>query len=161
MFFRRILYTGQFVAAVVLPTWVLVARGLLDDGMGWEFLVYLVACPFLSVAMLMVAGLIVARGSTRARRAVSWADAAVLSVWYIALLGYGLWSWPVLAALAVILTVVAFWTAVVQLFRETRSRFRGYLAEKERPSSATPPSRPDGRSPGIIVIPPPVEPPAR
>jgi hypothetical protein len=138
MSYRRILYLGQFVAAVALPIWVLVSRGLLADGVGWQFLVYLIACPFLSIAMLAVGGLVSARRSVRLQRAVSWPDAALLSLWYLAIIAYGLWASVGLAVAVVVLGVALFWVGIWLLFTETRARFRGLVADFEeasRPSS--------------------------
>jgi hypothetical protein len=132
MLYRRILYLGQFVAAVLLPTWVLVSRGLLDDGIGWELLVYVIICPFLSITMLIVGGIIAARGSVRTARAVSWLDAGLLTLWYLAIISYGLWAWTALAVLVVLLTVALFWSSVWQFFTETRARFRGLVAGFEQ-----------------------------
>jgi len=137
MLYRRILYLGQFVAAVLLPTWVLVSRGLLDDGIGWELLVYVIICPFLSIAMLIVGGVIAARGSVRSARAVSWLDAGLLTVWYLAIISYGFWAWTVLAVLIVVLTVALFWSSVWQFFTETRARFRGLVAGFEQTANPT------------------------
>jgi hypothetical protein len=136
MLYRRILYLGQFVAAVLLPTWVLVSRGLLDDGIGWELLVYVIICPFLSITMLIVGGIIAARGSVRSARAVSWLDAGLLTVWYLAIISYGLWAWTVLAVVVVLLTVALFWSSVWQFFTETRARFRGLVAGFEETARA-------------------------
>jgi hypothetical protein len=137
MLYRRILYLGQFVAAVLLPTWVLVSRGLLDDGIGWELLVYVIICPFLSITMLIVSGVIAARGSVRSARAVSWLDAGLLTAWYLAIVAYGFWAWTILAVLVVLLTVGMFWSSVWQFFTETRARFRGLVAGFEETARGT------------------------
>jgi hypothetical protein len=137
MSYRRILYLGQFIAAVLLPTWVLVSRGILNDGVGWELLVYLFACPALSLAMIIAGGLINARFSVRSARAVAWRDALLLSGWYLAIFAYGLWAFPVLAIAVVLFAVAAFWYAAWALFRETRARFQGMVADFEQ--AAQPP----------------------
>jgi len=163
MMYRRILYLGQFVAAVLLPTWVLISRGLLDDGIGWELVVYLIACPFLSVAMLAVGGLINARASVRSARAVSWLDAGALSAWYLVIIAYGLWASPILAVAVVVGAVGLFWGSAYQLFAETRARLRGLVAGFEQAAQAPgfPPS-PSASSPlpprVIILEPDPVDP---
>jgi hypothetical protein len=152
MVYRRILFTAQFVAAIVLPTWVLVGRGLLDDGIGWEFLVYIVICPFLAIAMLAVAGLITARRDVRLRRAVSWLDAGLLSAWWLAIAAYGLWASTVLAVAIVVLAVVIFWSSAWQLFTETRTRFRGLMAGYEEAANGPGAGHPDPAAPRVIVI---------
>ncbi|WP_213815818.1 MFS transporter [Glaciihabitans sp. dw_435] len=162
MLYRRILYRGQFVAAVLLPTWVLIGRGVIANGVGWEFLVYVVACPFLSIAMLAVGGLISARTSVRRTRTVSRYDAGLLTVWYLAIISYGLWAYTALAVLVVVLSVVGFWLAAWQLFTETRSRFRGLMDGFEQ--AARLPGQPgyggpvgggetrDGEAPRVVII---------
>jgi hypothetical protein len=155
MLYRRILYLGQFVAAVLLPTWVLVSRGLLDDGIGWELLVYVIICPFLSITMLIVGGIIAARGSVRSARAVSWLDAGLLTVWYLAIISYGLWAWTALAVAIVLLTVAMFWSSVWQFFTETRARFRGLVAgfeETARSGGTVGGASSGAESPRVIVI---------
>jgi hypothetical protein len=155
MSYRRLLYLGQFVAAVVLPTWVLIARGILSDGVGWELLVYLFACPALFIAMIAAGGLIDARFSVRSARAVAWRDALLLTGWYAVIFAYGLWAFPVLAVLVVIFAIAAFWLSAVGLIRETRARFQGMVADFEQAAQAT--QRPETSGPSleprrIIVI---------
>lgn len=152
MIYRRILYLGQFFAAVMLPLWILIARGLFDDSAAWEFLVYLLICGLLALVMFLVATLTVARRSSRTARVVSVPDAVLLTVWYVALLAYSIWPWPVFAVPALVLTVGAAWLAAWQLFTETRRRIRGMVAEFEQ--AARPPMSPGhGRqSPRVIVI---------
>ena len=73
MLTRRAFFYWQIIGAFLLPSWVLVGRGIIDDGVGWDFVLYLVLCPILCVVMLAVAGLTVARKKVRTARAVSWA----------------------------------------------------------------------------------------
>jgi hypothetical protein len=152
MSYRRILHLGQFVAAVVFPAWVLVSRGILNDGVGWELLVYLFACPALSIAMIIAGGLINARFSVRSARAVAWRDALLLSGWYLTILAYGLWAFPALAVAVVLIAIAAFWYSAWALFRETRARFQGMVADFEQaaqaPGNPAPPLEPRR----IIVI---------
>lgn len=152
MFYRRILYLGQFVMAAVLPVVVLIVRGLLDEGAAWEFLAYLLICGLLAIVMFLVAGLTRARKSVRSSRAVSTLDAVILSAWYLSLLLYAIWPLTGFAIVALLLTVAAPWVAGWLLFTETRRRFRGMVAEFEQ--AARPPMRPGGgeQSPRVIVI---------
>jgi hypothetical protein len=152
MLYRRILYLGQFAAAVALPTWVLIARGLLDDGVGWKFLVYVVVCPLLFVVMLAVDGLIIARASVRSSRTVSWLDAGLLSAWYLSIIAYGFWAWTLFAVLVVILAIALFWASVWQLFAETRARFRGLMAGFEEAAKPPASSGDPIQGPRVIVI---------
>ena len=122
MVVRRGFYYAQFWAIPVLPLWLLIGRGLMMDDVGWGFLVLLIACPILSLAMIAVMGVTVARRSVRRARMLSWADASVLTAWYIAMAVAGVVANPLIAIVVVVLTLVAFWSAVWQLFVETRQR---------------------------------------
>jgi hypothetical protein len=122
MLTRRAFFYWQIIASFLLPSWVLVGRGIIDDGVGWDFVLYLVLCPILCVVMLAVAGLTVARKRVRTERAVSWQDVAVLGVWHAAIIAYGFVSSSVLVVVIVLIAAAAFWSAVWQLFAETRTR---------------------------------------
>ena len=159
MLTRRAFFYWQIIAAFLLPSWVLVGRGIIDDGVGWDFVLYLVLCPILCVAMLAVAGLTVARKNVRTQRAVSWQDVAVLGAWHAAIIAYGFVSSSALVVVVVLLAVVAFWSAVWQLFAETRTRVQNafsldpidtgsYTAETTG-ADAAPASGPDA---GRVII---------
>jgi hypothetical protein len=150
MWFRRGLYFALVPAAILLPTWVLISRGLLADGIGWEFLVYLVACPILSVAMLAVSGIVLARKSVRADRAVSWLDAGLLITWWLALVFYGLYALPAIAVIVLLVGLAAFWLGLWQLFTDTRARLRGVMTEFERQAAA--PSKPSEKYIGEVIV---------
>ncbi|HEY9499446.1 MAG TPA: MFS transporter [Terrimesophilobacter sp.] len=122
MWLRRAFYYAQFWAIPVLPLWLLIGRGVVANGVGWEFVVLLFACPVLALAMIIVMGLVMARKTVRRARMLSWADLGVLGAWYLAIIVAGFVANPVTAVLVVVLTVVAFWVAVWQLFVETRRR---------------------------------------
>ncbi len=156
MILRRALYVAQFPLAVVLPVWVLVTRGIVADGIGWQFLVYLVACPILFVALAVICGLVVARKDVRVTRALSWLDTGLWLAIVVTLTVYGLFALPLLAVLVVIEVIAMFWAVVYELFHETKRRVTTYLdlpAEKPRPNIDGPTS-----GPHVIVIPP--QPPA-
>jgi capsular polysaccharide biosynthesis protein len=127
MILRRGVYWAQFAMAVLLPLWVLVSRGIIADGIGWQFVVYLVLCPMLFVALAALVGLTVARKRVRTTRATSWLDAAALLVVWAAVFTYGLFALPALAAVVVLSIVAGFWVAVWQLVTETRDRVKGYF----------------------------------
>lgn len=136
MWYRRALHRGQFVAAIVLPAWVLISRGIIDDGVGLQLLVYLIACPILFVAMAAVGGIISARPTVREQRAVSVLDASLLSLWYAAIFSYGLWASSLLAVAIVLLGLALFWLSVVALFRDTRARLQSMMAGYEEANRA-------------------------
>lgn len=137
MWLRRAFYYGQFWAIPVLPLWLLIGRGLVVNGIGWEFVLLLFACPVLVLAMIIVMGLTVARKTVRRARLLSWFDIGMLSAWYLAIIAAGFFANPVTAILVVVLAVVAFWLAVWQLFTETRHRvnttFAGFDAVQISP----------------------------
>src|SRR5690606_10052407 len=122
MILRRELHWMQFGMAVALPLFVLVTRGIIADGVGWQLIVYLVLCPILFVALLGLSGLIVARREVRESRTVSWLDAAVLLVIWAGILTYGLFAYPLMAAVVVLAIVAGFWAGLWQLFSETKTR---------------------------------------
>jgi hypothetical protein len=128
MWLRRAFYYAQFWAIPVLPLWLLIGRGLVANGVGWEFVVLLFACPVLALAMIIVMGLVMARKTVRRARMLSWADLGVLGAWYLAIIVAGFVANPVTAVLVVVLTVAAFWVAVWQLFVETRRRVNTVFA---------------------------------
>lgn len=127
MWLRRAFYYAQYWAIPVLPLWVLIARGVAIDG-GWELVVLLFAAPALSFALIVMMGLTMARRSVRRARLVSWFDVGILATWYVVVIVAGLFSNPLVAVLAIALTIVAFWSAVWQLFIETRRRVNTALA---------------------------------
>jgi hypothetical protein len=138
MWYRRALHRGQFLAAIVLPIWVLVSRGLIDDGVGWQLLGYLIACPILFVSMAAVGGVISARPSVRETRAVSALDAALLSAWYLVIFSYGLWASSLLAVAVLLVGLALFWLAVVSLVRDTRARLQVMMAGFEQAAQQGP-----------------------
>lgn len=122
--FRRAFYFAQFGAAIVLPLWLLIGRGLIVDGPGWEFVLLIVVCPILAIFMLGVAGLTWSRQSVRLSRAVSWLDVGILGGWYASIILAGALAHEITAVLVVLFAVAAFWSAAWQLFTETRRRVR-------------------------------------
>jgi hypothetical protein len=128
MVLRRALFYWQFFGALALPLWVLIGRGIVQADQGWDFVFYLVVCPVLCLVMLAVAGLTVARKAVRVSRAVSWQDAALLSLWHVSIITYGFLAFTGLAALVVVISIAAFWSAAWLLFSETRSRVREALS---------------------------------
>jgi hypothetical protein len=128
MLVRRGFYYWQFIAALVLPIWVLVGRGIISAGIGWDFVLYLVLCPILCVSMLAVSGLTSARKKVRSSKALSSIDIAALSAWHAAIIVYGFFSSAPLATIIVLLAIAAFWVAAWQLYTETRQRVKDALS---------------------------------
>ncbi|GAB3036055.1 hypothetical protein GCM10027052_12740 [Parafrigoribacterium mesophilum] len=153
------MYYAQFGAVPILPLWLLIGRGIVIDGTGWEFVLLLFVSPILAVAMLIVVGLTVARRSVRRSHAVSWLDVGLLSAWYLAIIAAGFAQHPVMAVLVVMLAVAVFWAAIWQLYVETRRRvqqaFAGLTAvpagEYQATRQAAPGSRIDGAGRGPVI----------
>ena len=122
MLARRAVYYAQFGAVPILPLWLLIGRGIVIDGTGWEFVLLLFVCPILAVVMLVIVGLTLARRSVRRTHAVSWLDVGLLGGWYLAIIVAGFAQHPVMAVLVVMLSVAVFWSAIWQLYVETRRR---------------------------------------
>ncbi len=151
MLIRRALYYWQFAAAIVLPTWILVARGILGSSVGWTLAVFILLCPMLALAMFAIAGVTTARKSVRTQRAVSWVDAAVIVGWHAAIITYGFVDVSGVAVLVVLVAVAGFWIAVYLLFRETRTRVRQVMAGFEQASN-TPASTNKNPQDGRVII---------
>ena len=128
MWLRRAFYYAQFGAIPILPLWLLIGRGLVVEGPGWEFVLLLAVCPILVVAMAIVVGITVARKNVRRTHRLSWLDVGVLGAWYLAIIGAGTIAHTGMAALVVVLSVAAFWSALWQLYTETRRRVESALA---------------------------------
>lgn len=122
MWLRRAFFYAQFWMIPVLPLWLLIATGLSINGAGWELLALLIAAPLLSLALIVVMGLTMARKAVRRARMLSWIDVGILGIWYASVVLAGAFSHPMLAVLAISLTFVAFWSAVWQWVVETRER---------------------------------------
>ncbi len=122
MWLRRVFFYAQFWMIPVLPLWLLIGRGMSIGGSGWELVVLLFAAPLLSVALIVVMGLTMARKAVRRARMLSWIDVGILGAWYLSVIVAGIYSVPLLAVLAISLAIVAFWSAVWQWVTETRQR---------------------------------------
>lgn len=130
MWLRRAFYYAQYWMIPVLPLLLLIGRGMSVSG-GWEFVVLLFAAPLLSLALIIVMGLTVARKAVRRARLLSWIDVGILSAWYVSVAFAAFIPHPMLAVLAMSLTLVAFWSAVWQWIVETRQRVTVAFASYE------------------------------
>ncbi|MEA9985686.1 MULTISPECIES: MFS transporter [Subtercola] len=126
MFVRRAFYYWQVAAVVVLPLWILIGWSVFG-GSGWQFLLVMLSCGALALALAGVGVLIYARKGVRQARAVSWADVAVLALWHAAIVAVGFLTpaGTLLATAVVIVGLAAFWLVLSELFRETRRRVQG------------------------------------
>ena len=153
MLFRRAVYIAMFPAAVLLPLWVLITRGIVADGIGWAFLAYLFACPILFVLMAIVSALITARKSVRDARAVSWRDAAVLTALWVAVAASGIFAVPLLAVAVVVLVIGSFWLAGWELLTETRARVNTFMTGLEATAQGTPTTVTPSKADVIVITP--------
>ena len=146
MVLRRALYWAQFGMAVALPIWVLVTRGIIADGVGWQFVIYLVLAPVLFVTLAVLLALSVILARVRGARVLSWPDVAVLLVMWASIITYGLFALPALAVVVVLSTVAGFWVVVWELATATRARVKTFF------EGGTAPSEPR-QIPDVIVVP--------
>jgi hypothetical protein len=154
MWLRRAFYYAQFGAFIVLPVALLIGRGLVLAGSGWDFALLLLVSPILGVLMLVVAGFTAARKSVRRDRALSWLDVGLHSAWYLSIVAASVFAHPAVAALVIVLSVAAFWSALWQLFTETRRRVKSALASLDYtavPASQYRPTSPDAPGAGTVI----------
>ncbi|MCU1478452.1 MAG: hypothetical protein JWQ64_3145 [Subtercola sp.] len=126
MFVRRAFYYWQPAAVVVLPLWILIGWSVFG-GSAWQFLLVLLSCGVLALALAGVGLLNFTRKQVRTERAVSWPDAALLTGWHAAIIAVGFVTpyTTILSVAVVVLGLAAFWTSIVELARETRRRVQG------------------------------------
>lgn len=122
MWLRRAFFRWLIPAAFVLPLWLFVGW-IVFGASPWALLWVIVSAPIVLVGQLILTLLVRARGTVRADRAVSWADAGVLGAWHVLIVALGVfdsrWWWPILF-LAVVVGVGALWSSLSQLWREAR-----------------------------------------
>jgi hypothetical protein len=126
MFVRRAFYYWQPAAVVVLPLWILIGWSVFG-GSAWQFLLVLLSCGVLAIALAGVGLLNFTRKQVRTERALSWPDAALLALWHAAIIAVGFVTpyTALLSVAVVVLGLAAFWTSIVELARETRRRVQG------------------------------------
>src|ERR1700709_21337 len=114
MFVRRAFYYWQPAAVVVLPLWVLIGWSVFG-GSAWQFLLVMLSCGVLALALAGVGILNFARKQVRTERAVSWPDAALLAAWHAAIIAVGFLTpyTSILSVFAVVLGLAAFWMSIV------------------------------------------------
>lgn len=122
MWVRRGFFGWLIPAAFVLPLWLFVGWIVSGAG-GWAFLWMLFGIPGVFLWQLLLTLLVRARGTVRAHRAVSWADAGAFTVWHLLIISLGFfnqaWWFPVMIV-TVLVGVGLFWLELWQLWREAR-----------------------------------------
>ncbi|MGR0219399.1 hypothetical protein [Agromyces sp. ZXT2-6] len=145
MLIRRAFYRWQFIAAIVLPVWLLVGYAIFGSS-GWGVIGLMFATPIAFISLGVVALLIAARPDVRRDKAVDWADVAVLGVWHLLIIAAGVYgpTGITFAILAMIGAIAAFWYAVWRLLSDGARRVRATMEEYERIASS-------GASPGAGI----------
>ncbi len=144
MIIRRAFYYWQFIAAFVLPLWLVIGWPIFGAG-GWQVFGVALGALILGVSLLIVALLFFARKEVRAERSVSWADVGVLSLWHVTIIAVGFYassaSW--LSVVVVVIGFCAFWFALWELFTAARRRMQAMmhlLEQTAQPRGAFPPA---------------------
>jgi hypothetical protein len=134
MLIRRAFYRWQFIAAIILPVWLLIGWAIFGSGSGWGIVALLLVVPIAFVTIGVVALLIAARPTVRATKAVSWLDVAVLAVWHGLIIATGFYgpSATTFAVLAIVGAIAAFWISIWQLFGDSARRVKATMDEFER-----------------------------
>jgi hypothetical protein len=151
---RRVVYRLLFPAAVVLPIWLFIGRGIVT-GDAWAAAGFLVISPVLFLALAIIAGLVTWRPGVRGERAVSIADAVALPVLWLLLIAAAIVTHPALAAVTVVALLAMFWFAVWELVTESRRRIRAVMDDVEATlggARASVPQRPEATDIGEVIV---------
>jgi hypothetical protein len=163
MLIRRAFYRWQFIAAIVLPVWLLIGYAIFGSS-GWGVIGLMFATPIAFVTLGVVALIVAARPDVRRDKAVDWADVGVLGTWHLLIIAAGVYgpTGITFAILAMVGAIAAFWYAVWRLLSDGARRVRATMEEYERiaSSGAAPgagiPGETGGRRPAdggeVIVI---------
>jgi hypothetical protein len=144
---RRAFFYWQFIAAAVLPLWLVVGWPIFGAG-GWKILGVFVGAVLLGLALLAVAVLNYARKEVRRKRIVSWPDVAMLTLWHALIVFVGFYAdvAPWVSILVIVVGVAAFWLSAWELYVAARRRVRTVMTqidELARPATLAPGIRSD------------------
>lgn len=133
MLIRRAFYRWQFIAAIVLPVWLLIGYAIFGSS-GWGVIGLMFATPIAFISLGVVALVIAARPDVRRLKAVDWADVAVLGAWHLLIIAAGFYgpTGITFAILAMVGAIGAFWYAVWRLLSDGARRMRATMEEYER-----------------------------
>lgn len=154
MVMRRVVYRLLFPAAVVLPIWLFVARGILSAD-AWAAAAFLIISPILFLVLASIAAFVTWRPGARTERVVSVADAVALPVLWALLIAVAVLSHPVLAVATAVALFVVFWFTVWELVTETRRRIRAVAEDVEATlggARASVPQRPKPTDIGEVIV---------
>jgi hypothetical protein len=127
---RRAFFYWQFIAAAVLPLWLVVGWPIFGAG-GWKILGVFVGAVLLGLALLAVAVLNYARKEVRRKRIVSWPDVAMLTLWHALIVFVGFYAdvAPWVSILVIVVGVAAFWLSAWELYVAARRRVRTVMTQ--------------------------------
>lgn len=131
---QRAFFVWQFVAALVLPVWLLIGYAIQGQGVGGLVGVALLV-PVVIVVEVALALLFSARVGIRRIRALDWPAVGVLAAFQAGVIGFGFFG-PASAffgVLAVLAALAGFWLATTLLVNDTRRRVRATLAQFQNP----------------------------
>jgi hypothetical protein len=144
MWIRRAFYVWQFVAAAVLPVWVLLGYAISGTSIAGLLGVVLVA-PLVLAVELGLALLFSARATVRQARALDAPAIAVLAAFQVGVLGFGVFgavsAWFGLLAAAA--AIGGFWLGGRLLMNDVRARMQAAFG----PFNPAGPTIPTGRAP--------------
>lgn len=139
MWLQRLFFYLQFVAVVLLPAGIVVARASAPVSLGATDIVVFASWPLLALALAGVLGITWARKQVRSTKSVSWTDVGVLSAWYATAILYAaliasasVTAVGLVAGLLTLVSVGAFWAALWQLGRAAKRRVETVMASFDR-----------------------------
>lgn len=151
---RRVVFRLLFPAAIVLPVWLFIGRGIIT-GDAWTAAAFLVVSPVVFLALAAIAAFVRWRPGVRGERAVSIADAAALPVLWALLIAVAVVAHPALAAVTVVAVLAMFWFAVWEFVTESRRRLRAVIDDVEATlggARASVPQRPQPTDIGEVIV---------
>ena len=127
-------------AAIVLPVWLLVGYGIFGDTL-WMFPLVVVLAIGSAIALLGVAAIAKARPTVKRTGALSWADVALFTAWWLTIVVAGL-AGPytgALTVLAVLFALATFWLVLAELFADAKRSVKQTFDEFERQARTSSP----------------------
>lgn len=151
---RRVVYRLLLPAAIVLPIWFFIARGIVTAD-PWATAAFVIISPVLFLVLLLIAALVFWRPGVRSESAVSVADAVVFPVFWALLIAAAIVTHPGFTALGVVAVLAMFWFVVWELVSESRRRFRAVMDDVDATLSgarASVPQRPEPTDIGEVIV---------
>lgn len=124
---RRLFVPTLFGAAIVLPLWLILARSFILGVDDWQIPLVTLSAVALGAFMALVAGVTWFRKSVRDGGGPSTWDLGLLSAWYLSIILAGVVEHGAISIPVILLGLAAFWSAVWQLFAETKRRVQSAI----------------------------------